>query len=164
MRQFTEVFFQSTLKPWVSLLKTKTPSKPSGPRSPQRLEKLVLKLCTGTCSSSVFVIHIDSSFSTEDQFFSISLRRMLTVYPQTKTYFSHWTDLSFGSAQVKKHGKTIMASVDGAVSKIDDLTTGLLSLSELHAFQLRIDPANFKVIVHYTIFICSVIILSCFYQ
>ncbi|MCJ8746504.1 hypothetical protein PDJAM_G00142550 [Pangasius djambal] len=75
---------------------------------------------------------------------SQALFRMLTVYPQTKTYFSHWNDLSYGSAQVKKHGKTVMSGVEEAVSKIDDLTNGLLNLSQLHAFQLRIDPANFK--------------------
>ncbi|MEQ2192528.1 hypothetical protein XENOCAPTIV_013084, partial [Xenoophorus captivus] len=69
---------------------------------------------------------------------------MLVVYPQTKTYFSHWKDLSPGSAPVKKHGATVMAGVADAVAKIDDLTSGLLSLSELHAFTLRVDPSNFK--------------------
>lgn len=70
---------------------------------------------------------------------------MLTVYPQTKTYFSHWKDLSHGSAPVKAHGKKVMTGVAQAVSKIDDLTKGLLELSERHAFQMRVDPANFKV-------------------
>ncbi len=70
---------------------------------------------------------------------------MLTVYPQTKTYFAHWADLSPGSAPVKKHGKVIMGAVTDAVTKIDDLVGGLAALSELHAFKLRIDPANFKV-------------------
>ncbi|KAL7830722.1 hypothetical protein SRHO_G00318490 [Serrasalmus rhombeus] len=73
---------------------------------------------------------------------------MLVVYPQTKTYFSHWKDLSPGSAPVRKHGKTVMSGVAEAVSKIDDLTNGLLTLSELHAFQLRVDPANFKILSH----------------
>uniref|UniRef100_A0A3Q3K5R4 Globin domain-containing protein n=1 Tax=Monopterus albus TaxID=43700 RepID=A0A3Q3K5R4_MONAL len=77
-----------------------------------------------------------------------ALSRMLVVYPQTKTYFSHWKDLSPGSAQVKKHGKTIMTGIATAVAKIDDLTAGLLSLSELHAFTLRVDPANFKILSH----------------
>ncbi|KAK2833259.1 hypothetical protein Q5P01_017148 [Channa striata] len=77
-----------------------------------------------------------------------ALARMLVVYPQTKTYFSHWKDLSPDSAQVKKHGKTIMDGVASAVAKIDDLTAGLLSLSELHAFTLRVDPANFKILSH----------------
>uniref|UniRef100_A0A672FKS6 Globin domain-containing protein n=1 Tax=Salarias fasciatus TaxID=181472 RepID=A0A672FKS6_SALFA len=48
-----------------------------------------------------------------------ALSRMLVVYPQTKTYFSHWQDLSPGS-------------------KIDDLVAGLQNLSELHAFSLKI--------------------------
>ncbi|CAB1341797.1 unnamed protein product [Coregonus sp. 'balchen'] len=33
----------------------------------------------------------------------LSADKMLTAYPQTKTYFSHWADLSPGSAPVKKH-------------------------------------------------------------
>lgn len=78
-------------------------------------------------------------------FVFLVLYRMLVVYPQTKTYFSHWKDLSPGSAPVVKHGATVMTGVGDAVSKIDDLTAGLLSLSELHAFTLRVDPSNFKV-------------------
>uniref|UniRef100_A0A3B3WBZ9 Globin domain-containing protein n=1 Tax=Poecilia mexicana TaxID=48701 RepID=A0A3B3WBZ9_9TELE len=77
-----------------------------------------------------------------------ALSRMLVVYPQTKTYFSHWKDMSPGSAPVKKHGATVMGGVAEAVAKIDDLTAGLLSLSELHAFTLRVDPANFKILSH----------------
>lgn len=69
---------------------------------------------------------------------------MLTVYPQTKTYFSHWADLGADSAQVKKHGATIMAAVGEAVGK-DDLVAAVSKLSELHAFKLRVDPANFRV-------------------
>ncbi|XP_036936743.1 hemoglobin, alpha embryonic 5 isoform X2 [Acanthopagrus latus] len=75
-----------------------------------------------------------------------ALSRMLSVYPQTKTYFSHWPDLSPGSAPVQAHGKKVMGGVALAVSKIDDLTNGLLNLSEQHAFQLRVDPANFKIL------------------
>ena len=70
---------------------------------------------------------------------------MVAVYPQTKTYFAHWKDVSPGSAPVKKHGKVVMGGVAKAVSNIDDLNAGLLTLSELHAFTLRVDPANFKV-------------------
>ncbi|KAM3592788.1 uncharacterized protein V6R79_025188 [Siganus canaliculatus] len=77
-----------------------------------------------------------------------ALGRMLSVYPQSKTYFSHWSDLSIGSGPVKAHGKKIMGGVAMAVSKIDDLTNGLLDLSEQHAFQLRVDPANFKYLNH----------------
>ncbi|XP_030591732.1 hemoglobin subunit alpha-A-like [Archocentrus centrarchus] len=77
-----------------------------------------------------------------------ALGRMLTAYPQTKTYFSHWGDLSPDSAQVKKHGATIMGAVGDAVSTIDDLVGGLSKLSELHASQLRVDPANFRILAH----------------
>uniref|UniRef100_A0A4W5QFR2 Hemoglobin alpha embryonic-3 n=1 Tax=Hucho hucho TaxID=62062 RepID=A0A4W5QFR2_9TELE len=77
-----------------------------------------------------------------------ALSRTLVVYPQTKTYFSHWKDLSFGSAPVRKHGGTVMGGVLDAIEKIDDLSAGLLTLSELHAFMLRVDPANFKIFNH----------------
>lgn len=70
---------------------------------------------------------------------------MLVVYPQTKTYFSHWPDLSFGSAPVKAHGSKVMSGVALAVKSIDDLGKGLLELSEQHAFKLKVDPSNFKV-------------------
>ncbi|XP_034716327.1 hemoglobin, alpha embryonic 5 [Etheostoma cragini] len=79
---------------------------------------------------------------------SEALGRMITVYPQTKTYFSHWPDLSPGSDSVKAHGKKVMGGLGLAVSKIDDLKTGLLELSEKHAFTLRVDPANFKILSH----------------
>ncbi|XP_051245325.1 hemoglobin embryonic subunit alpha-like [Dicentrarchus labrax] len=77
-----------------------------------------------------------------------ALARMLAVYPQTKTYFSHWKDQSPTSPSARKHGITVMTGVSDAVSKIDDLKGGLLSLSELHAFTLRVDPANFKILSH----------------
>ncbi|XP_061905787.1 hemoglobin embryonic subunit alpha-like [Entelurus aequoreus] len=84
-----------------------------------------------------------------------ALSRLLVVYPQTKTYFAHWKDLSPGSAPIKKHGITIMAGVGNAVGMIDDLKGGLLSLSELHAFTLRVDPANFKIFTH-----CILVVLA----
>ncbi|XP_051273258.1 hemoglobin subunit alpha-1 isoform X1 [Dicentrarchus labrax] len=86
---------------------------------------------------------------------SDALSRMLTVYPQTKTYFSHWPDMSPGSAPVKAHGKKVMGGINLAVSKIDDLTNGLLELSEQHAFQLRVDPTNFKILSH-----CVLVVVS----
>nr|XP_061805950.1 hemoglobin subunit alpha-1-like [Nerophis lumbriciformis] len=89
---------------------------------------------------------------------SEALSRMIYVYPQTKTYFSHWKDLSLGSAPIKKHGKVVMAGVGDAIGKIDNLTTGLLSLSELHAFTLRVDPSNFKVLGH-----CILVVMAMLY-
>uniref|UniRef100_A0A8C2IYW8 Hemoglobin subunit alpha n=1 Tax=Cyprinus carpio TaxID=7962 RepID=A0A8C2IYW8_CYPCA len=86
-----------------------------------------------------------------------ALGRMLTVYPQTKTYFAHWADLSPGSGPVKKYGKVIMGAVGDAVSKIDDLVGGLAALSELHAFKLRVDPANFKILAHNVIVVIGML-------
>jgi len=103
-----------------------------------RLDFFNLFYCSLLCVNHVFDLHIHN-------FHLFDSCRMLTSYPQTKTYFAHWSDLSPDSAQVKKHGATIMAAIGDAVGKIDDLTGALSKLSELHAFKLRIDPANFKV-------------------
>ncbi|XP_016425821.1 hemoglobin subunit alpha [Sinocyclocheilus rhinocerous] len=92
-----------------------------------------------------------------DEIGAEALGRMLTVYPQTKTYFAHWADLSPGSAPVKKHGSFIMAAVGDAISKIDDLVGGLMALSELHAFKLRVDPANFKIFIHNVIVVIGML-------
>ncbi|XP_063043114.1 hemoglobin subunit alpha-like [Engraulis encrasicolus] len=90
-----------------------------------------------------------------DEIGNEALSRMLVVYPQTKTYFAHWADLSPGSAPVRKHGKTIMDTVGDAIGSIDDLVGGLAALSELHAFKLRIDPANFKILAH-----CLIVVIG----
>ncbi|XP_067224961.1 hemoglobin, alpha embryonic 5 [Chanodichthys erythropterus] len=86
-----------------------------------------------------------------------ALSRMLLVYPQTKTYFSHWSDLTPGSAPVRKHGKKVVGGLGLAVDKIEDLFGGLLTLSELHAFQLRVDPANFKILSHNILVVLSML-------
>ncbi|KAK7940500.1 hypothetical protein WMY93_003826 [Mugilogobius chulae] len=84
-----------------------------------------------------------------------ALNRLIAVYPQTKTYFAHWKDVSPTSPNVAKHGITIMNAVSDAVGIIDDLKGGLLNLSELHAFTLRVDPANFKLLAH-----CVMVVLA----
>ncbi|KAF3700004.1 Hemoglobin subunit alpha-A Alpha-A-globin Hemoglobin alpha-A chain [Channa argus] len=99
-------------------------------------DKSVVKCFWGKVSSK------SSEIGTE------ALARMLTVYPQTKGYFSHWADLSPKSAQVKKHGATIMGAVGDAVGHMDDLNGALSKLSELHGFKLRVDPTNFKILSH----------------
>ncbi|XP_071374735.1 hemoglobin subunit alpha-A-like [Centroberyx affinis] len=79
---------------------------------------------------------------------SEALTRTLVVYPQTKIYFSHWDDVSPGSKAVKKHGAVIMQAVGDAVGKMDDLVGAMTDLSDLHAFKLRVDPTNFKMLSH----------------
>ncbi|XP_060794919.1 hemoglobin, alpha embryonic 5 [Neoarius graeffei] len=83
-----------------------------------------------------------------DQLRSEALSRMFLVFPQTKTYFAHWPDLSPGSKSVKKHGKVVMVGLGKVVNNINDLFGARSNLSELHAFKLRVDPANFKVLSH----------------
>ncbi|XP_071776773.1 hemoglobin subunit alpha-A-like [Centroberyx gerrardi] len=87
-----------------------------------------------------------------------ALSRTLVVYPQTKTYFSHWADLSPGSGAVRKHGAIIMSAVGDAVGKMDDLVGGMAALSDLHAFKLRVDPTNFKMIAH-----CMVVVIAMYF-
>lgn len=77
-----------------------------------------------------------------------ALVRMLQAYPQTKTYFSQWSDLSPNSPHVKKHGKVVIGAVGDAVGKMDDLVGGLSKLSDIHATQIRVDPGNFKILSH----------------
>ncbi|KAI3359686.1 hypothetical protein L3Q82_014069 [Scortum barcoo] len=91
-----------------------------------------------------------------------AVARMLVVYPQTKTYFSHWKDQSPNSPSARSHGVRVMAGVGDAVSKIDDLSGGLLSLSELHAFTLRVDPANFKILSHNMLVVMAIMFPSDF--
>merc|ERR1739845_119015 len=79
---------------------------------------------------------------------SEALARLMVVFPSSKSYFAHWKDLSKDSVNVRKHGIVIMNGVYDALAKIDDMNNGLLTLSELHAFMLRIDPINFKYFIH----------------
>ncbi|XP_032769197.1 hemoglobin subunit zeta [Rattus rattus] len=76
-----------------------------------------------------------------------TLERLFSSYPQTKTYFPHF-DLHHGSQQLRAHGSKILAAVGDAVKNIDNLSGALTKLSELHAYILRVDPVNFKLLSH----------------
>ncbi|XP_003417854.1 hemoglobin subunit zeta-like [Loxodonta africana] len=76
-----------------------------------------------------------------------ALERLFTSYPQTKTYFPHF-DLHPGSAQLRAHGSKVVAAVGDAVKSIDNISGALSKLSELHAYILRVDPVNFKLLSH----------------
>ncbi|NXF95365.1 HBAD protein, partial [Eubucco bourcierii] len=79
----------------------------------------------------------------EEEFGTEALERMFSVYPATKTYFPHF-DLSKGSDQVRGHGKKVASALGTAVKSIDNLSQALSELSNLHAYNLRVDPVNFK--------------------
>ncbi|XP_007069677.2 hemoglobin subunit pi [Chelonia mydas] len=82
-----------------------------------------------------------------------SLERLFSSFPQTKTYFPHF-DLSHGSAQLHDHGSKVLGAIGEAVKNIDNITGALATLSELHAYILRVDPVNFKLLSH--CILCSV--------
>ncbi|NP_001281123.1 hemoglobin, alpha embryonic 5 [Cynoglossus semilaevis] len=75
-----------------------------------------------------------------------ALGRLFAAHPQTKTYSTHFKDFTYNSPQVKEHGKLVMKGIKQAYENIDDMVTGLLDLSEKHAFTLRVDPSNFKLL------------------
>ncbi|NXG51862.1 HBA2 protein, partial [Psilopogon haemacephalus] len=80
--------------------------------------------------------------SHEEEFGAEALERMFISQPQTKTYFPHF-DLSHGSDQIRAHGKKVAAALTTAVNSIDNLSQALSELSNLHAYNLRVDPPRF---------------------
>ncbi|XP_068003340.1 hemoglobin subunit zeta [Melanerpes formicivorus] len=76
-----------------------------------------------------------------------SLERLFFSYPSTKTYFPHF-DLSQGSAHLRSHGSKVLNAIGEAVKNVDDIRGALAKLSELHAYILRVDPVNFKLLSH----------------
>ncbi|XP_074053087.1 hemoglobin subunit zeta-like isoform X2 [Macrotis lagotis] len=76
-----------------------------------------------------------------------ALERLFASYPQTKTYFPHF-DLHPDSAQLRSHGSKVANAIGDAVKNIDNIEKALAKLSELHAYILRVDPVNFKLLSH----------------
>ncbi|NXT20072.1 HBA2 protein, partial [Syrrhaptes paradoxus] len=72
-----------------------------------------------------------------------ALERMFVTYPQTKTYFPHF-DLHHGSDQIRGHGKKVVSALGNAIKSIDNLSQALSELSNLHAYNLRVDPPCFS--------------------
>ncbi|CAI9622819.1 unnamed protein product [Staurois parvus] len=78
---------------------------------------------------------------------SEALTRLFLAFPQTKTYFAHF-DLTPGSADLNTHGGKIMNALASAAKNLDNLAGNLSSLSDLHAYNLRVDPGNFALLAH----------------
>ncbi|KAF1494351.1 Hemoglobin subunit alpha-2, partial [Pygoscelis antarcticus] len=81
-------------------------------------------------------------FSHQDELGAEALERMFITYPQTKTYFPHF-DLHHGSDQIRSHGKKVVSALGNAVKSLDNLSQALSELSNLHAYNLRVDPIHF---------------------
>ncbi|NXN69754.1 HBA2 protein, partial [Himantopus himantopus] len=78
----------------------------------------------------------------QEDFGAEALERMFITYPQTKTYFPHF-DLHHGSDQIRGHGKKVASALGTAVKSLDNLSQALSELSNLHAYNLRVDPPRF---------------------
>nr|KAF6440695.1 hemoglobin subunit zeta [Rousettus aegyptiacus] len=98
-----------------------------------------------TKSERTIIMSMWSKIST--QAIPLALRPRSANYSQTKTYFPHF-DLHPGSAQLRVHGSRVLAAVGDAVKSIDNIAGALSKLSELHAYVLRVDPVNFKLLSH----------------
>ncbi|XP_048349838.1 hemoglobin subunit alpha-D-like [Sphaerodactylus townsendi] len=72
-----------------------------------------------------------------------ALTRLFAVYPTSKTYFPHF-DLSPGSAHIRSHGKKVIKALEDALNNADHLHESMAELSNLHAYNLRVDPVNFQ--------------------
>ncbi|KFQ07572.1 Hemoglobin subunit alpha-2 [Leptosomus discolor] len=77
----------------------------------------------------------------KEDFGAEALERLFCTYPQTKTYFPHF-DLKHGSDQVRNHGKKVVNALSTAVKNLDNLSQALAELSNLHAYNLRVDPEH----------------------
>ena len=74
-----------------------------------------------------------------------ALTRLFCTFPQTKTYFPHF-DLSPNSKDVQQHGQKVVKALDSAIKHLDNIRGTLADLSDLHAYNLRVDPVNFKLL------------------
>nr|P10783.1 RecName: Full=Hemoglobin subunit alpha-1; AltName: Full=Alpha-1-globin; AltName: Full=Hemoglobin alpha-1 chain; AltName: Full=Hemoglobin alpha-major chain [Triturus cristatus] len=76
-----------------------------------------------------------------------ALCRMFTSLPTTRTYFPT-KDIKEGSSFLHSHGKKVMGALSNAVAHIDDIDGALSKLSDKHAEELMVDPANFPKLAH----------------
>ncbi|XP_018426276.1 PREDICTED: hemoglobin subunit alpha-3-like [Nanorana parkeri] len=72
-----------------------------------------------------------------------ALERLFLSFPQTKTYFNHF-DLSHGSADLQRHGGKVLGALGEAAKHLDNIEGALAKISDLHAYNLRVDPGNFE--------------------
>ncbi|KAG7255099.1 hypothetical protein CRUP_026704 [Coryphaenoides rupestris] len=84
-----------------------------------------------------------------------ALLRMMSCYPGTKTYFRH-LDTSPRSVHLLSHGRKVFLALADGSKDIDNLLTSLAALQTYHAYQLRIQPTNFKLLSH-----CMLVTLAC---
>ncbi|MXQ80904.1 hypothetical protein E5288_WYG008867 [Bos mutus] len=117
-------------------------------RSPAQSSSRSAATISLTRTERTIIVSLWSKISTQvDVIGTKTLERLFSCYPQAKTYFPHF-DLHTGSAQLRAHGSRVLAAVGDAEKSIDNVTSALSKLSELHAYVLRVDPVNFKFLSH----------------
>ncbi|XP_048408190.1 cytoglobin-2-like [Stegostoma tigrinum] len=80
--------------------------------------------------------------------------RLFTDYPETKKYFKHFKNISTqeemqNSAQIKRHGKTVMNKLTSIFEKLDDWAAVcciLDTMAERHVFVHTVEVYNFQII------------------
>ncbi|XP_040210484.1 hemoglobin subunit alpha-3-like [Rana temporaria] len=73
------------------------------------------------------------------------LHRLLICCPQMEKKLNF--DVTPGSADLKTHGAKIMNSLASAANHMDNLADNQSSLSDLRAYNLRVDPGNFALLI-----------------
>lgn len=88
---------------------------------------------------------MDKASGNESALGAEALERMFLSSPKTKTYFNH-LDLSHGSTDLQTHGGKVMGAIVEAGKHLDNLEGSPSALSDLHAYNLGVDPGNFKLL------------------
>ncbi|XP_075035968.1 hemoglobin subunit alpha-2-like [Mixophyes fleayi] len=76
-----------------------------------------------------------------------AMQRLFLCDPQTKTYFPNF-DCHKVSPQIANQGKKVVDALTEAVKHLDNIEGALDKLSDLHAYDLRVDPGNFPLLAH----------------
>ncbi|KAM9304724.1 hemoglobin subunit alpha-3-like [Gastrophryne carolinensis] len=101
-----------------------------------------------TASERASILSLWSKIAPQaNQLGAEALERLFLSFPQTKVYFSHF-DLSHGSADLLAHGGKVINALGDAANHLDNLAANLSALSDLHAYNLRVDPGNFELLSH----------------
>ncbi|KAM9304725.1 hemoglobin subunit alpha-3-like [Gastrophryne carolinensis] len=101
-----------------------------------------------TASERAAVLSLWSKIAPQaNQLGGEALERLFLTCPQTKVYFSH-LDLSPGSADVLAHGGKVLKALGDAANHLGNLAANLSTLSDLHAYNLRVDPGSFELLSH----------------
>ncbi|XP_069066493.1 hemoglobin subunit alpha-3-like isoform X1 [Pleurodeles waltl] len=76
-----------------------------------------------------------------------ALERLFMSHPRSRTYFTHF-DVHHDSADLRRHGAKVLGAIGEAAKHLDNFEYALSKLSDLHAYNLRVDPGNFKLLSH----------------